>query len=179
MTKSEWRKSLKQAWADLVFAEPAIRSLNQNLQTVLQKSPGVWGLYRAAFSELPVCESQNGQFAYPRIQSFQDAEMSFWIPGPQGFERNAYGIEEPALTGAKEVAASGLTGLVIPALAFDRRGGRLGRGKGYYDRYLKGFQGRRVGVIPEQMLVDELPCEAHDQRIDVIVTEKQILHIAK
>lgn len=179
MTKDGWRKSLKQAWTNLVFDDAFIEKVNLNLQTVLQTSPGIWGLYRAAFGELPVHESKQGQFAYPRIQNFQNAEMSFWIPGPKGFERNAYGIEEPALLGAKEVAASGLTGLVIPALAFDRQGGRLGRGKGYYDRYLKGFQGKRVGIIPEQMLVAELPCEAHDQRIDVIVTEKQILSIAR
>lgn len=179
MTKDEWRKSLKQAWSNLVFEEALIQEVNQNLQTVLQSRPGVWGLYHATLNELEVREDAKGRYAYPRMHDHQNAEMKFWIPGPQGFERNAWGILEPALEGAKEVGVQGLSGLVIPGLAFDRKGGRLGRGKGYYDRYLAKFQGLRVGVIPEQLLVEELPCEEFDQRMDVIVTDKQILHITR
>lgn len=183
-TKDDWRKSLKQTWSNLVFEEAEVESVNRNLQTVLQESPGVWGLYFATFNELEIRESPEakgptGRFAYPRMHDHKNAEMHFWIPGPRGFEKNAWGIPEPALEGAKEVGAESLAGLVIPGLAFDRRGVRLGRGKGYYDRYLAKFQGLRVGVIPEQMLVQELPCEDFDQRMDVVVTERQILRITK
>ena len=63
--------------------------------------------------------------------------------------------------------------IVIPAVAFDRRGNRVGRGKGYYDRLLADSRARKVGVAYDFQLVDEIDAEPHDVRVDVVITENQ------
>ncbi len=59
---------------------------------------------------------------------------------------------------------------LVPGLGFDVRGRRLGRGKGHYDRLLAGFSGIKIGVAFDFQIVDEVPSEAHDVALDVIVT---------
>ena len=63
---------------------------------------------------------------------------------------------------------------IVPGLAFDRRGVRLGRGGGYYDRYLPRLRADavRVGWVPSQFLVDRLPVEPHDARVHLVITER-------
>ncbi|HEY8393946.1 MAG TPA: 5-formyltetrahydrofolate cyclo-ligase, partial [Thermaerobacter sp.] len=64
---------------------------------------------------------------------------------------------------------------LIPGLAFDRQGWRLGRGAGYYDRFLAAWRGAwRVGVAPERFVFPRLPRDAHDRRMDWVVTEAGI-----
>lgn len=58
----------------------------------------------------------------------------------------------------------------VPGLAFDRRGYRLGRGKGYFDRLLPTLSGIKCGVGFSEQLLDALPIEPHDARLDCIVT---------
>jgi 5-formyltetrahydrofolate cyclo-ligase len=65
--------------------------------------------------------------------------------------------------------------LVIPGVGFDLQGRRLGRGGGFYDRYLENFQGLRIGVCFACQLVSHLPEELHDQRMDAIVTEDRVV----
>lgn len=83
----------------------------------------------------------------------------------------AYGIPEPPR--ASPVLAAEIFDLVVvPAVAFDRAGYRLGRGGGYYDRYLENLRGVRVGLCYEQFLLPSVPREAHDVRMDRILTEE-------
>jgi 5-formyltetrahydrofolate cyclo-ligase len=69
---------------------------------------------------------------------------------------------------------------LIPALAFDREGNRLGRGKGYYDRLMgrPGFWALRIGIVTERFLMPGIPTEPHDIGMDLVVTESA-LHIGK
>ena len=64
--------------------------------------------------------------------------------------------------------------ILVPGLAFDLRGGRLGRGRGYYDRFLAGATGLRVGVCFEDQIVADVPLEPHDLRMDFVVTPSSI-----
>ena len=64
--------------------------------------------------------------------------------------------------------------MVVPALAFDRRGNRLGHGYGHYDRLMTKCPGYKVGLIFEVQLVDEVPMEARDVAVDIVVTEQNI-----
>lgn len=65
--------------------------------------------------------------------------------------------------------------ILVPGLAFDAAGGRLGRGAGYYDRLLAKFEGVRVGVCFNELLVDRVPCEDHDIRMDFVATPEGII----
>lgn len=67
--------------------------------------------------------------------------------------------------------------LIIPGLGFTPKGERLGRGKGYFDRYLENFKGLKIGLCFKVQLMDELPTDPHDQKMDWIVTEEGILKL--
>ena len=64
--------------------------------------------------------------------------------------------------------------ILIPAVACDRRGYRLGYGGGFYDRWLPYSTGKKVGVIFDEFYIDELPNDPWDVRLEVIVTEQKV-----
>ena len=68
---------------------------------------------------------------------------------------------------------------IDPGLAFDNNGNRLGRGAGYYDRYLKSIGAFKCGVCFDEMIVDSVPVGAYDIQMDVVVTEENIYLIEK
>jgi 5-formyltetrahydrofolate cyclo-ligase len=114
------------------------------------------------------------RFCFPRILS-DDGRMEFrWVKKPAAageFEPGPYGILEPIL-GCPVVERASMNVCFAPLLAFDESGRRLGNGKGFYDRFLDGFEGLKIGVGFEwQFSVTTLPTEAHDQRLDLAVTE--------
>jgi len=95
-----------------------------------------------------------------------------WMPG-QELRQSAFGVDEPADgAGPDDIP----TILVAPGLAFDGRGGRLGRGKGCYDRTLARWTDRAVvvGVAYHCQIVDRLPCDLHDRRVDMVVSENGV-----
>ena len=67
---------------------------------------------------------------------------------------------------------------LIPGVAFDIHGNRLGRGAGYYDRLLRGLPGQRIGVAYDWQVIYQLPTAEHDQRMNVIVTENRCSRLA-
>jgi 5-formyltetrahydrofolate cyclo-ligase len=87
--------------------------------------------------------------------------------------RNRYGIPEP-LGGRQRVTASSMDLLIIPLVAFDARGHRLGMGGGYYDRALAARRHRPVlaGVAFSLQHAPELPVEPWDVPLDVVITER-------
>lgn len=90
--------------------------------------------------------------------------------------RAAYGIEEPLHPRWLEGEAPDLW--LVPGLAFDARGGRLGRGGGWYDRLLAGAAGLRVGWAFDRQLVDRVPMDVNDARMDWVITERRVLRCA-
>lgn len=85
----------------------------------------------------------------------------------------AYGILEPAPEAAI-VPAEQIDMILVPGLAFDPKGRRMGRGKGYYDRYLAGFAGKTMGICT--LLVPEVPTEPLDRPMDAVVTDSGIYY---
>ena len=83
--------------------------------------------------------------------------------------RHRFGMLAPTV-GFPVVDPAALDVALVPGVAFDRRGGRLGLGGGYYDRLLPTTPALRVGVTYDECLADMLPCGEHDQRMDWIVT---------
>lgn len=89
-------------------------------------------------------------------------------------EVGAYGICEPSKNSPK-AEISGRTVCVVPALAFDREGYRLGYGKGFYDRFLADFEGLSVGVTYDAFLTDSLPRDRYDLCVDMIITQGGVM----
>lgn len=65
--------------------------------------------------------------------------------------------------------------IIIPGLAFDLDMHRLGYGKGHYDMLLKKINAKRIGICFDFQIVEKIPKHEHDQRLDIIITEKRIL----
>jgi 5-formyltetrahydrofolate cyclo-ligase len=85
----------------------------------------------------------------------------------------AFGIPEPA-AGRPAVAAAEIDLLLMPGRAFDLRGRRLGRGKGFFDRYLAGVGGVTAGLAFTEQILPEVPVEAHDAAVDYWITERGV-----
>ena len=79
----------------------------------------------------------------------------------------ALGIAEPQGT-AVPIAEIDL--MIVPALAADMTGNRLGKGRGFYDRALANYSGKRIAVIFDSELIESVPSEPHDERVQIIVT---------
>lgn len=69
--------------------------------------------------------------------------------------------------------------VLVPGLGFTRQGERLGRGKGFYDRYLQDFTGVTIGVFFSESECESVLAESHDMILDYIVTEKEVLKIKR
>jgi 5-formyltetrahydrofolate cyclo-ligase len=83
-------------------------------------------------------------------------------------QQGEFNIMEP--TGL-DVDTDVLQLIIVPGVAFDKAGNRLGRGKGYYDRYLacEGFRAYTIGVCYACQLCDALPCGEYDRKVDIVV----------
>ncbi|MBU0704381.1 MAG: 5-formyltetrahydrofolate cyclo-ligase, partial [Chloroflexi bacterium] len=111
------------------------------------------------------------------IQRIEKERLILHPYDPGRLVRHRFGMLEPA-PGLPVVAPSTLDLVLTPGVAFDRRGGRLGFGGGYYDRLLPTTPALRVGVTYDECLADALPCAEHDQRMDWVVTPSQEIHCA-
>jgi 5-formyltetrahydrofolate cyclo-ligase len=141
------------------------------------------------FNTMPILEGlfRNGKDVFlPRVESIKERQMvllrAFSMADISSWPKTKWGIPEPPRDGpvrAEALDAATVDIFVVPGLAFDRGGGRLGQGAGFYDRYLaRALEARRaaglpapllVGVTLDELLVEEAPCDAHDLRMDMVL----------
>ena len=109
----------------------------------------------------------------PRMLPERRMEVRRYAPD-RPLVKASFGILEPGedcpLLPREEIGLA-----LVPALCYDRRGYRLGFGGGYYDRWLEGFSGVKIGLCRGVVLQDRVPVEAHDARADLLVTEGESL----
>ena len=93
------------------------------------------------------------------------------VPGPRG-------ILEPDASKCKVVPMDRIDIAIIPGLAFDEKGGRIGSGTGYYDRLIPrlAITTRKVALTFEEQIVPQIPMESHDKHVDIIITDKRIIY---
>lgn len=113
---------------------------------------------------VPRCERQKGEMTARQITSLTEI-----TPG-------RYGILEPPAT-AKIIPPERPTLAIVPALACDASGYRLGYGGGYYDRFLIKVSAPVVALCAQSRLVDCLPVDDYDRKCDWILSERQATHI--
>jgi 5-formyltetrahydrofolate cyclo-ligase len=105
----------------------------------------------------------------PKVVSDEDMVLCRYT-GAESLREGAFGIMEPAGTELSVVEAVDV--VLVPGMAFDVEGNRLGRGKGYYDRFLKSLNNPRprlIGVCFDFQEVDVVPTEPTDVKVDVVV----------
>lgn len=131
-------------------------------------------------STLAVKAWQEGKnVAVPRVDwnskrmepvEIRSLDVGMQSSGPGG------GVREPVTGTAVPLALIDL--IVVPGLAFDRRGYRVGRGKGFYDRFLaqQDFQGLRCALcFHEQLLTEDIPAEPHDIPMNLVITDREVI----
>lgn len=149
------------------------------LASDVYRQAGSLGLYSAVLNEVQTelvarrALADGKCLSYPRV----NGEVLEFVTVRSAAELvpGSYGIPEP--TGADLMAWADLELLVVPGVAFDPSGHRLGYGKGYYDRALTRCPPamERVGFAYEFQVVERLPADAHDCRLTRLVTEQRML----
>lgn len=110
---------------------------------------------------LPKCINKNGLMNYYIIDSLNSlAECMF-------------GILEPDIS-CKLLDDFSDSICIVPALSFDKKGYRLGYGKGYYDRFLEKYNGISVGLCYNELISENLPINKYDKNVNAVITENKM-----
>ena len=122
---------------------------------------------------------QGKRLVVPKIKSSSKSLMACEIATLQGLVPNQYGIMEPDESHTHPFPPGDIEFHVIPGLAFCRTGFRLGRGGGYYDRFLESVSPRAflVGICYHFQIVDDLPKDPWDKPVHAVISEKGVLRI--
>lgn len=130
-------------------------------------------LYSALPDEVPTqtlmaaLVAQGKTVLLPRVINEKDMELRRYT-GSQDLQAGAYGIMEP--TGERFTDHEAIDVAIVPGMAFDTEGHRLGRGKGYYDRFLSHVPYLyKIGLCFSWQIVDCVPCDEHDIVMDEII----------
>lgn len=178
--KAELRKKFLKLRKDNTVGRLGLSQIVANLADLYRAKccVDIFG-YKAFSDEIDVSSSLEKSlpdkvFYYPRI--FADYSMQFLCDIGQGWAENKYGILELDYTDQAVKCADASTFVVVPCLAVDMNGYRLGYGGGYYDRYMKRYPDAcYVAIATDDSLVESLPHDKFDQRVGYIVTANQIL----
>lgn len=146
-----------------------------------------WSLYRDAKSlafYLPMIDELSLEFLF-------DSEKQFFLPrydhksgryemalvkSKTDLVLGKYGIPEPGMQ-CRSAEKNEIGLWFIPGLAFSREGHRLGRGAGFYDRLLAGETGIKTGICSYRRVLENIPFEAHDIKMNFVLTDKEIIEI--
>lgn len=102
-----------------------------------------------------------------------------YISSPDALRPGRYGIPEPQECGEKALPEE-LDIIIVPGVAFGLDGTRLGRGAGYYDRFLsRAEKAKKIALCREAALEESVPTEPHDEKVDIIVSERRIVKIQR
>jgi 5-formyltetrahydrofolate cyclo-ligase len=113
------------------------------------------------------------RLALPRYDKIRQTYCAALLSGSiRDLPTGQFGIPEPP-PDAETIPLNALDVVLVPGVAFDRAGRRLGRGLGFYDRLLAEVPGIKCGVAYDWQIVPELPAEPHDISVDFIVTPTQ------
>ena len=178
MTKKELRKemrALNRALDPAVRAAASVRIVARIERLSVFAESRTVGLFCALPDEPDLSSALERwraakRLVVPRVEG--DA-MRFFEYDPRRLVPGAFGILEPG-PDARLCSPGEIDLLLVPGVAFTAGGLRCGRGKGYYDRYLAhpDFRGVRIGVCFAHQLVDALPAEPHDVRMDGVIFEE-------
>ena len=135
------------------------------LFSAIRGEPDIFSIMKSGNSSLG--------FALPVVsQDRQQMQFAKW-DGQTGLTPGQYGISQPDSLRFVEPGSDTL--ILVPALAVDRKGNRLGYGGGYYDRYLMRYsQATSAAIVFDEFVSESLPTEKYDHPVNLIITNKKI-----
>lgn len=125
-----------------------------------------WALSNSKRVIIPITDKANRRLVFSEVKDL-NSELA----------KGAYGIMEPKIEFRRRVALEEANIVIIPGVAWDRSGFRIGYGAGYYDRSINALRTRvlKIGLAYEFQLVPNVPKSRYDRRVDKIVTERRII----
>jgi 5-formyltetrahydrofolate cyclo-ligase len=122
------------------------------------------------YNKIIVLPAFDAQDFHMTLMKVDDPEKDL-VAGPRG-------NLEPNPKRCKVVPIDCLDIAIVPGLAMDEKGGRVGSGKGYYDRLIPDLPitTRKVGLVFEDQIIPMVPMESHDRHVDIVVTERRIIY---
>lgn len=109
---------------------------------------------------VPKCSPKEKKMDFRQLKQFNQLESVY------------YGLFEPIEPLTFLVKPDEIDLLIVPGLAFDKKGFRVGFGGGYYDRFLEAYNGHTLSLAFSKQIVDQIPKESHDIPIEKIITEE-------
>ncbi len=119
---------------------------------------------------------------FPKVDSESRGLLLYEVKGLEELKAGYMGIPEPSLiSGDRTVDINGVDVVIIPGAGFDSEGNRIGYGGGYYDRLLSSLTRDIPVVAPayEEQVVESVPSEPHDIKVDIIVTERRVIRVRR
>ena len=175
LSKAHIRKAMKEAVAAISAQERERREqvLATDISRLLEQKVGVVALYMAMPDEIgtnaliEMLSSKGWRIVVPAVCG---GEMDFFDYNAASLHEGQWGIFEPEVKNA--ICAEDIDIMIVPGRAFTKEGHRLGRGKGYYDRFLarQGFHAQTIGVCFKEQIVEELPSEPHDKIMGIVLS---------
>jgi 5-formyltetrahydrofolate cyclo-ligase len=182
-TKQSLRKSLQEARRKTQLGSFDAEQLTKRALFELSKTTGDVAIYMSLPEEPPTeiliqeVRKLNRNVWLPRINN----DELLWIKNPTEFNVGPYGIKEPKGDGVFAKDLTDLGAIILPGLAVDVKGTRLGKGKGFYDRVLVQLKEntKRIVLLFDLEFILEIPKESHDQPIHTIATPYRSIHFTK
>lgn len=168
-TKAMWDEKISQRLASLVSVRYA--------DEILSFSPIAGEVNISGFNDYAMKSGKD--FYLPRCR--ENGEMDFHlVKNAEELENGSFSIKEPSADAPIWKNENGKRAVcIIPAMSYDKKGFRLGYGKGYYDRHLSSKNTLKIGVCYTSFISDSIPRGRFDLSVDIIVTEKGIITIEK
>lgn len=171
------KPELRRQFRGIPLPEPASQKTSERLfHWLAARLPGTISTYRAMEDEVDVSSLVDRlpgwRWVLPRIEG---DESLTWRDARVELESHRWGMDQPRDIGPS-IDRTQIDIFLVPGLAFDRSGNRLGRGRGFYDGELstRRTDSLAVGVASNQRVVDEVPTELHDVPVTHLATEEGV-----
>jgi 5-formyltetrahydrofolate cyclo-ligase len=171
------RRGLDPEWS----AAASARIADQLRDLDVFRDAGTVALYKATPGEVDLellfaaCRDAGKRICIPFFLEKENIYALTEITAETRFKPGRFGIEEPLCPAL--AAVSGIDLMIVPGVAFDPSGNRLGRGGGYYDRLLSGFSGISAAAAFDFQIYPQIPYDHHDIRVDLIATETKVMKV--
>jgi len=116
---------------------------------------------------LPVFDMEKHRMGLMKVENLENQ-----------LKRGPRGVHEPNTAKSKKVPIDCIDIAIVPGIAFDEKGARIGTGMGFYDRLIPNLPitTRKVALSFEDQLIQQVPMEHHDKHVDIIITDKRIIY---
>ncbi|MBN2224127.1 MAG: 5-formyltetrahydrofolate cyclo-ligase [Deltaproteobacteria bacterium] len=186
MTKNEIRKEILARRLGLSDSQASFRSeaiCRRIISDDIFITASVIGLYWPFRKEVltqslfRTAVSERKRVGFPLVRADDHTITYIAVDDPAEMRTGTYGIVEPRFDVNRVIRPEELDLIIIPGVAFDRRGYRIGYGVGYFDRLLTGDAVTATRAAPafDIQIVDRVPQKDHDRKVDIIFTESRVI----